>query len=481
MKYQPVSTYEAGIRKCPICDSPLPAHQTWPGARYRFCMKPECMAKVKESRCDRYIGLDQQKCERDGCTNFVPEGLYRSRPTYLTCSAECWHRRNSKGKPIRNCDCGCGQQVLRRCKRKSVTGQMFVSPKHHGNYQINKHLAQRCGLLLNIVDEYLKGFAALHYSDVSKVRNGISPFFLFLNKHGIESLEKVTPQTITQYLIWAEEAGHRNSAHDISIVSTFFKWMIAEGRRKNANPVVGLIHNQPKKHRKPRPLTANEIAFAWQLLRERGDARLRLAAAIAEEAGLRISEICNLLVEDVQIMERRLFVRLPTKTKRERFAFFSHKTSQYFQEWMQERDPNCGHDFLLYNCSGNPYRATILAKAFNRALCKTFRGREPYEKGFDRWSTHRLRHTMATNLVAGGADAATVMAAGGWVTYESMAGYAEVDPAIARRGYQEAMRRAQDQKQIAPRNRVLTPAELLDRRQPKAVKYSESRDTERCV
>ena len=34
--------YEAGERTCPVCAALLPAHQTWPGARYRFCGKPEC-------------------------------------------------------------------------------------------------------------------------------------------------------------------------------------------------------------------------------------------------------------------------------------------------------------------------------------------------------------------------------------------------------------------------------------------------------
>jgi integrase/recombinase XerC len=92
-------------------------------------------------------------------------------------------------------------------------------------------------------------------------------------------------------------------------------------------------------------------------------------------------------------------------------------------------------------------------------------GKRVNETGLDKWSTHRLRHTMASTLVSSGADAATVMASGGWKSYEAMAVYARVDTDVARRGYDEAMRRSQDQKQSAPNRKPFTPADLLERRQ----------------
>jgi integrase/recombinase XerC len=72
--------YEAGERSCPICSDPLPAHQTWPGAIYRFCGKPECAAIVKTMKGGRYIGTGEHKCEGADCDNFVPEGRYRPQP-----------------------------------------------------------------------------------------------------------------------------------------------------------------------------------------------------------------------------------------------------------------------------------------------------------------------------------------------------------------------------------------------------------------
>ena len=75
---------------------------------------------------------------------------------------------------------------------------------------------------------------------------------------------------------------------------------------------------------------------------------------------------------------------------------------------------------------------------------------------------------MASNLVSAGADAATVMAAGGWRTYEAMCGYAKVDEDVARRGYDEATKRARDLKATAPRKKTLSVNEFLDRKRKTA-------------
>jgi integrase/recombinase XerC len=357
----------------------------------------------------------------------------------------------------------------------------FFSKSHYNNHQVKTNLEESCGQFREIVDEYLNGFAALHYRDANELRAKLFVFFRFLTEEGIGSLDDVTPQTITAYLTWGRESKRLVVAYSIGTLSTFFKWLISERRRNAANPIVGLIHNAPKKHRLPRPLETDELNFMWRLLGERGDARTRFAAAVGEESGLRIGEICNLRTSDVDLLRQSFFVRLPNKTNRERWAHFSEKTKRYYIEWMAERDSNCGHDFLLHNTLADPLLAGTLANQFKKILCKTYEGKAVHETGFDRWSTHRLRHTMATNLVSAGADAATVMAAGGWSSPEAMTVYARVDEKLARRGYDEAMRVIGEQKLSEPQRRSLTPAELLKRRQVKGVEYPEIQVFERCV
>src|SRR6185312_11203924 len=102
------------------------------------------------------------------------------------------------------------------------------------------------------------------------------------------------------------------------------------------------------------------------------DARVRFAAAVAEEAGLRIGEIANLRIADVDAVQQRIFVRLPNKTNKERWAYFSEETKRYFVELMAERDPFSNHDHVLQNAVSNPMTADTLRALFKRTLCKVY-------------------------------------------------------------------------------------------------------------
>lgn len=94
------------------------------------------------------------------------------------------------------------------------------------------------------------------------------------------------------------------------------------------------------------------------------------------------------------------------------------------------------------------------------AFCKVHEGKHLHDEGLEQWSTHRLRHTMATNLASGGAAVTTIMKAGGWESVSSMLLYTQVDPELARRGYDEAMARPYSREQ-KPRREVLSPAAFL--------------------
>lgn len=470
--------YADGERSCPICLDPLTAHQTWPGAKYRFCGNLACTEKVRALSKGRYVEANTIRCEAPDCGSYIPEGRYDQRMVFIACSAQCYRKRALKGSIVLTCAL-CGIQFLRPSRRKGDL--VFCSPKHWGEYVTDRQLEKCCGSHRELVSEFLDKYVAMREMNVPSMRKGITPFFEFLNESGMNSLEAIKPATISDYLVWAEKSGRRNAGHDLTCVSTFFTWMIMEGRRIAANPVIPRYHYPRKKQRQPRPYEADQLAMMWNLLRDRGNARLRLAAAIAEEGGLRDGEIRRLRLQDVDMIQQRLFVRLPTKTKRERYAFFSHKTREYMDAWMQERDPNCGHDFLLYNSVGNPYRGHTLAQEFKRTLCKSYQGKTIHEIGFDKWSIHRLRHTMATKLVSGGATAATVAAQGGWLSFDSMAGYAQVDPEIARRSYNEAMKNVAEQKRALPQTRTFTLAELVAQRRAEAEKQLASEASGRCV
>jgi hypothetical protein len=211
------------------------------------------------------------------------------------------------------CSCGCGADFQRRKTQVNASGRNYISLQHAGAHKTRTYLEEMCGPLLGTVDEYLDGFASQHYKNLGPIRASVCPFILFLNERNIVDLERVTPKTITQFISWSEEVEYKNAAHNISMLTGFFKWASRHGYRGSSYPVVTKWHGQKRPYYLPRPYNAEEMAFIWSLATARGSKRVQAALAVGEEAGLRLGEICRLRKEDVDLEGRRLFVRLQNK------------------------------------------------------------------------------------------------------------------------------------------------------------------------
>jgi len=476
-----IATYADGECTCSSCGSPLPGHETWSGARFRYCGSAACTAALRQHENGRYVAPCTVRCGVEGCIEFVPEGFYNLNAALLCCSSRCWQQHCTKQKEHLLCSCGCGEQV-QRPRYGTLQGLIYLSAEHQARHKHELFFEQAFGSFRPVVEEYFTDFAQMHYRDLASVRSALGRLFRFLNETGCKSLDEVNSDTITKFLVWLHKNSSGVKTDILTCISTFFKWLQCKGKRSTGNPVNRFLHQQKKPQHLPRPLSDGEQKAAWEILHERGDARLRLAFAIGEESGMRIGEICRIRLSDVDTSGQRIFVRLPNKKNRERYAFFGAKTATYLREWLAERDSSCGHDHLLYNYwhRKTPFNTGSLGRALSRVLCKTYAGEALHERGFDKWSTHRLRHTMSTNLLAGGADAAVLMAAGGWHNADTMAGYTKINDSQAKHGYERAMRRADQQQREAPKTRVLTPQEFLQLRRGAAREVQNS-ETERCV
>ena len=456
-------------KSCHICDKPLPAFSCSPGRTQFYCNTPECRRAHYQKVCHRTIGENEVPCSRPGCTGFAPAGEYHPRTKHFFCSEEC--RKKSAwflSVPWSNCD-WCTKPI-RRANRTDLKHR-FCSPKCTHLFRSERVIRERAGSYFELLTEYIDSYASYHYRHPYGARNALSYFFQFLLEEKITDIGQVTPRVITRFMAWEGRRGTIPNKY-LSFVSTFFDWMISEDRRQHANPVISKIHRYRTPERLPRPYSEEEMADIWKLLEERGNNRLRLAAAIGEEAGLRASEVCNLRVQDIDLKTQKVHVGLPNKTMSEGTSHFHEKTKKYFALWMADRDPNCGHDFLLHNTRGRRCTQNTLQLEFRRVLCTWERKGGKYTKkandtGLEHFSFHRLRHVMASRMVAGGADMAAIMAQGRWGTSTAACGYTRVSSEQSTRAYNETMERLK-QKRSTPLKRTTSFGAYRDRPQPSA-------------
>ena len=429
---------------CSVCGKAMPEAEMWRG-RILVCDEKSCRRDVrafgKSNATPRYIGTDELRCGRPGCDNFVPEGYYQPNLKYIVCSGSCYWRRSWEAETLICAYPACGKEFKARGGYRR-----YCSKEHFKLHSRDVLIDLHCGVFRPVFEEYID-FASLSKRCMSVQRSGLALLLHFVNEQGITDLNDVVATTITKFLKWGEETAKPSVWNAIWVVSAFMEWMIATGRRTKANPVITSYHRRPKAKRLPRPYTEEEMKYIWSLLDQRGTTVVRLAVAIAEESGLRIGELCNLRLSDIDVKKQRLFVRLPNKTMVEAWVPFHDKTLMFLKIRLSERDSKLSHDFLLCSDRGTPFSTSRLRDTITRVLCKETHKHKYNDEGLDSFSTHRLRHLMASRLVAGGANAAAIMSIGRWASFSAMQGYSQVDDAVKSRGYTEAMVKARQNRE----------------------------------
>lgn len=410
--------FAAGELECANCGDPLPAIFTNAKKAYA-CDKTECRSAIYGAWDfpKRYIAEGEMRCMRPGCENFVPAGWYGGRRTQFYCHVTCQNKMY-RNVVVGQCLC-CGADILDAPHR--LGQRRFLNDEHKRNYYKDTRLVEIAGVFIDPLQEYLQNQARTYYTSYGSytgVKNQLLRFTGFLNESGLNSLDQVEPDTITDYINHEIDRGinHRNY---ISMISVWFDWRRATGRTKLPNPVIHRFHAQTPTDIAPRPYEEYEMSEMSGLLEERGTTAEQLAFAIGEECGMRGGEVANVRMEDVDQRAQRIFVRLPTKTKVTRRPIYGDKVKRLLPQWLQERQGR-RHNHLLEKPNGSPSTGSHY---FQTKLRDTLCAGRKFETGIATFSFHRLRHTWATRLANAGMDAAVIMELGGWKSWAGMQRY----------------------------------------------------------
>jgi len=207
------------------------------------------------------------------------------------------------------------------------------------------------------------------------------------------SLIKASKEYIAQFINTLSERGFTNNTiiRKLASIRTFFKYLLGEGIIKE--DLVSFL-DTPKKERKiPRVLFEDQIRKLLEqpLLQEERYARERSILELLYSCGLRVSEIVNLTINDINLDEG--FVRVKGKGNKERIVPLGSKAISAIREYLKQRGHIKEKRLFLNNRNKGLTRQSIwlIVKQFASNV------------GLD-ISPHTLRHSFATHLLDNGAD-----------------------------------------------------------------------------
>ena len=212
--------------------------------------------------------------------------------------------------------------------------------------------------------------------------------YLYYNRLFIERTKK-KPQSVTSsdlrtFLLFLQDKGCSVSSVKLTHNALKFYYRNILARRFFVN-----FKHVKKNKRLPVVLSRQEIK---QLIDALSNQKHKLIIALAYGAGLRVSEVVNLKVKDIQLEELLLHIK-NSKGKKDRLTIIPEKIKPQLQNLVDRKDKN---DFIFINHIRNPLSERSLQKVFSAACQKA---------GIKKDATfHSLRHSFATHLLENGTD-----------------------------------------------------------------------------
>jgi len=254
-----------------------------------------------------------------------------------------------------------------------------------------------------LTDQYLnyllveKGLSA---KTLDSYGSDMAMYLSFLENNGVKDISDADTPVILKHLIAMRDAGlgARSRARHLVTIRGFYRFMVQEKLLKH-DPT--RLIDLPKSGLKlPDVLSVEEVKLLLSIPDTKTSKGSRDAAMLEllYAAGLRVSELINLKLQDVN-MEAG-FVRVFGKGSKERVVPIGLFAKKKIDDYLKTARPlilkNIASRYLFVARAGKPMTRQGFWKLLKRYALKA---------GFNKRITpHSLRHSFASHLLEGGAD-----------------------------------------------------------------------------
>lgn len=199
-----------------------------------------------------------------------------------------------------------------------------------------------------------------------------------------QAFELYDEDSIKNYLLFCEKNSVSAQTRNLSLNAIKFYY-----RNVVRIPTTISVRSAKHQHRLPEVLTRSEID---QILNVTTNSKHRTLLALAYGSGLRVSEIVNLKVKDVDLEQLVVTVR-QGKGNKDRISVLPEKIRLALKNYCEDKDQN---DYVFASERGGKLTTRMAQKVFENALHKA---------NLQKSATfHSLRHSFATHLLENGVD-----------------------------------------------------------------------------
>jgi len=286
----------------------------------------------------------------------------------------------------------------------------------------------------SVIDSYL-----LHCHDLAErtrefYAKNLGHFVKWLRVNGYEAvLGDVDPNVVNRYVADRREVSAYVARAGCASLKAFGSWLARVGiRHERGRSILADVRAPKVPQDVRRPLTPDQVEAVLKAARaSRQPERDHALVSLALDGGLRLGELCALLVHDVNIRERFVAVRAETsKSRQPREAPFGQETAKaldrYVRDFREESaELSGGTERVFLGLGGVPMTTRGMGQVFTRIR---------HRSGVRGFMAHVCRHTWATNYRKyGSGDLLDLKQAGGWRDDKMLQRYSHQLPLAERR------------------------------------------------
>ncbi len=282
---------------------------------------------------------------------------------------------------------------------------------------------------------YLRTVRTYSENTITSYRNDLLSFSSYLKEKHINYLQ-LEKENIWEYLKYLTEIklNDRTIARHLTALRSFYTYL-QEDNIIERN-IFQMIQNPKQKKTLPNSLNNEEIEklFQFDNLKTPWDKQIRLIFELLYATGMRVSELSNITLKEIDFNESS--IRTMGKGKKERIVYFGEYAKEALTDFLKVRDElliNGKIDYLFVNKLGGKLSRSSIEKIVQKRII-----------GLDlqhHVSPHTLRHTFATHLLENGADIRTVQELLGHEQLETTQIYTHLSNAYLRKEYLDKMQR----------------------------------------